>query len=236
MMDWHKRRDPVAPRVFGLSVVLMSFTVAVGALLWPDRVLLVLLMLMAGSVLSSVAYAVVYPIYRRVLRLTTRGASEPHLVALILWYLSLGGVFMFIAIPMYAMPHGRPRIAKAQADTRAIASAISVYVSHCSGLPPADSSRTDCPVAAEPGGPHPLPKSLFVQQTNARGEVAGPFLNAWPRLPHGWTGAANSYAYTVLSDSKFLICAVGDSTGADSNGGAPTECGNREWAEGTLRP
>jgi hypothetical protein len=118
-----------------------------------------------------------------------------------------------------------PRIAKAQADTRSIASAISIYFAHCSGLP-ADSSRTDCPVAAEPGGPHPVPKSLFVQQTNARGQVGGPFLNARPRLPQGWTGAANSYsyAYSVLSDGKFLICAHGDSTGADSNGGAPTAC------------
>jgi hypothetical protein len=121
---------------------------------------------------------------------------------------------------------GDPVWAKAQADTRSIASAISIYVAHCSGLP-ADSSRTDCPVAAETGGPHPLPKSLFVQQTNAQGQVVGPFLNARPTLPAGWTGAGNSYAYTVLSDGKFLICAHGDSTGADSDGGAPTECGNR---------
>jgi hypothetical protein len=63
-----------------------------------------------------------------------------------------------------------------------------------------------------------------VQQTNAQGQVGGPFLNALPRLPHGWTGAADSYAYTVLSNGKFLICAHGDSTGADSNGGSPTVC------------
>ena len=117
-----------------------------------------------------------------------------------------------------------PRIAKAQADTRSIASAVSIYFHHCSGLPPADSSRTDCPVAAEPGGPHPVPKSLFVQQTNAQGQVGGPFLNGRPTLPAGWTGAGNSYAYSVLSDGKFRICAHGDSTGADSDGGAPTAC------------
>jgi hypothetical protein len=138
--------------------------------------------------------------------------------------LTLVALFMLIAVPLYINIDGRPRIAKAQADTRHIANAVSVYFAHCSGLPPADSSRTDCPVAAEPGGPHPLPKSLFVQQTNARGEVGGPFLKSWPRLPQGWTGAANSYAYTVLYGGRFLICAVGDSTGADSDGGAPTEC------------
>ena len=181
---------------------------------------------MAGSLLSTVAYAVVYPIYRGVRRLTTRGASKPHPVARTLWYLSLGGVFMFIAISWYEMSKsigGRTRIAKAQADTRHIANAVSMYFAHCSGLP-ADSSRTDCPVAAETGGPHPVPKSLFVQQTNARGQVGGPFLKSWPQLPHGWTGAGNSYAYTVLYGGRFLICAVGDSTGADSDGGAPTEC------------
>jgi hypothetical protein len=69
-----------------------------------------------------------------------------------------------------------------------------------------------------------VPKSLFVQQTNARGQVVGPFLNARPTLPAGWTGAGNSYAYYVLSDGKFLICAQGDSTGADSDGGAPNAC------------
>jgi hypothetical protein len=46
MMDQHNRRDPVGPLVFGLSVVLASFTVVVGALLffppegepdWPGR-------------------------------------------------------------------------------------------------------------------------------------------------------------------------------------------------------
>jgi hypothetical protein len=158
---------------------------------------------------------------------TRRRAATVQMMA-ILWYLALGALFMLIAIPMYMSPnpYGRHRVAKAQADTRHIANAVSLYFAHCSGLP-ADSSRTDCPVAAEPGGPHPLPKSLFVWQTNARGQFGGPFLNGRPTLPSGWTGAGNSYAYTVLSDSKFLICAAGDSTGADSDGGAPTECGNR---------
>jgi hypothetical protein len=154
----------------------------------------------------------------------------------ILWCLALGALFMLIAIPMYAGSgnYGRSRLAKAQADTRHIANAVSDYFAHCSGLP-ADSSRTDCPVAAEPGGPHPLPKSLFVPQTNARGQFGGPFLKSWPRLPQGWTGAANSYAYYGLSGGKFLICAQGDSTGVDSIAGAPPVCGDREWADAQVK-
>jgi hypothetical protein len=70
MMDQHNRRDPVGPLVFGLSVVLASFTVVAGALLFfpPEGERLAGAgFRLAGSVLSTVAYAVVYPIYRGVL-------------------------------------------------------------------------------------------------------------------------------------------------------------------------
>jgi hypothetical protein len=111
-MDRHKRRDLVGPLVFGLSVVLASFTVVVGTMLeegplsTSHRLALLLRgrafdVLMAGSVLSTVAYAVVYPIYVR--RRTTRGASKPHPVAHTLWRLSLGALFMFIAFSMYEL-------------------------------------------------------------------------------------------------------------------------------------
>src|SRR4029077_20827962 len=40
-----------------------------------------------------------------------------------------------IAVPLYANLQARARIAKAQADTRAIASALSIYMAHCGGLP-----------------------------------------------------------------------------------------------------
>jgi hypothetical protein len=48
-------------------------------------------------------------------------------------------------------------------------------VRHCGGFP-ADSSLTNCPVAPEPGGPYLVPQSLLLQQTNARGEIGGPYL------------------------------------------------------------
>src|SRR5262245_42271131 len=166
-------------------------------------------MLIVVSVLSMVAYAVVYPIYCCVRWLTPHRAWKPHLTAPALWFLSLGGaLLMLIVIPLYANIGGRPRVAKAQADIRSVASAVSIYWAHFSGLPPADSSRTDCPVAAEPGGPHPLPQSLLVQQTNAQGQAGGPFLNRLPRPPAGWTGAGNSYAYWILPGGNFVICAT----------------------------
>ena len=126
-----------------------------------------------------------------------------------IWYLSLG---FFVMLPSYIGLHPSPDLAKAHKDTRYLARAISDYFAHCSGLP-ADSSRTDCPVAAEPGGPHPLPQSLLVRQTNARGQVAGPFLKRWPQMPKNWTGAAKSYAYYILPGGRFVICAKGDGTG-----------------------
>jgi hypothetical protein len=114
-MDRHNRCDPV-----GLSVVLASFTVVVGACLfllqrdpdWQGRAfgLRAFELLVWVSILSTAVYAVGYPIYRGVRWTTTRGASEPHLVAVILWCLTLGALFMLIAIPMYAMPHGRSRL------------------------------------------------------------------------------------------------------------------------------
>ena len=45
------------------------------------------------------------------------------------------GILAAIAVPLYANVQARARIAKAQADTRSIASAVSIYAAHCGGLP-----------------------------------------------------------------------------------------------------
>jgi hypothetical protein len=65
---------------------------------------------------------------------------------------------------------------------------------------------------------------LLTQQTNAQNQVGGPFLNSAPTLPAGWGGSGTSYKYTTTAAGTFVICGTGDSTGADSNGGAPTAC------------
>ena len=45
------------------------------------------------------------------------------------------GILAAIAIPLYANVQARARIAKAQADARALASAISIYAAHMGVVP-----------------------------------------------------------------------------------------------------
>ena len=45
------------------------------------------------------------------------------------------GILAAIAVPLYSNTQARARLAKAQADTRALASAVSIYAAHCGGLP-----------------------------------------------------------------------------------------------------
>jgi type IV pilus assembly protein PilA len=128
------------------------------------------------------------------------------------------GILAAIAIPLYANVQQRARIAKAQADTRAIASAVSIYSAHCSGLPAA-ATATNCPTTtAVVSGV--VPDNLITQQTNGLNQLGGPFLNSQPSVPAGWTGSgATSYKYTSTTAGTFVICASGDGTSADSNGG-----------------
>ena len=51
------------------------------------------------------------------------------------------GILAAIAIPLYANVQARARLAKAQADARALASAVSIYSAHVGALP----TRTDRP-------------------------------------------------------------------------------------------
>ena len=115
----------------------------------------------------------------------------------------------------------RVRIAKAQADTRTLASAIRDFAAHCGGLPIGGTNNTtNCTAAtAAPSGPVELPSVLLTQQTNAKGEVRGPFLGAMPTLPGGWKGSGNSYSYYTFATGRSTVCATGDGTGANSDGG-----------------
>jgi type IV pilus assembly protein PilA len=128
------------------------------------------------------------------------------------------GILAAIALPLYQNMQARARIAKAQADTRAIASAIGIYSGLCGGLPDNTSTGTNCPMATGQNGA--LPSVLLTQQTNGQNQVAGPFLNALPTLPQGWTGSGSSYKYTSSASGAYYVCGSGDSTAADSNGGA----------------
>src|SRR5436189_6232293 len=71
------------------------------------------------------------------------------------------GILAAIAIPLYANVQQRARIAKAQADARALASAVSIYGAHMGARPTSGA-----------GGLTALPPAV----TNAPGRRAGPRL------------------------------------------------------------
>jgi general secretion pathway protein G len=101
------------------------------------------------------------------------------------------GILAAIAIPLYANVQARARIAKAQADTRAMASAVSMFQAHMGTLPT---------VLAD----------LITSTTNAQNQVAGPFLGAVPRPPATWSA---TYTFTPnAAAGTFTIAATGDGT------------------------
>ena len=143
------------------------------------------------------------------------------------------GILAAIAVPLYANVQARARIAKAQADTRAIASAVSIYAAHCGGLPDLASAAATCPWTAAAQANATVGGVLLIQQTNAQGQLGGPFLNlgaggAGPVVPAGWTGDAldGQYRFDSQVAGTFGICAFGDGVGVTSNGRsvAPASC------------
>ena len=101
------------------------------------------------------------------------------------------GILAAIAIPLYANVQARARIAKGQADARALASAVSIYAAHMGIVP------TGLGV-------------LTVVAVNSLSQSAGPFMAKIPDTPAGWS---SPYAYASdTASGTFVISAVGDST------------------------
>ncbi len=104
------------------------------------------------------------------------------------------GILAAIAIPLYANVQTRARVAKAQADSRTLGSAIAIFSAHMGALPAA---LTD----------------LTQQTTNGLGQAAGPFVARVPTPPPGgspaWSGA---YTYPSSSAGAFSVTANGDGT------------------------
>jgi general secretion pathway protein G len=100
------------------------------------------------------------------------------------------GILAAIAVPLYANVQQRARIAKAQADARALASAVSIYGAHMGVVPTALNQLTS-------------------QVTNGQNQVAGPFMASVPPAPSGW--AAYSYAADTATGT-FTISSNGDGT------------------------
>lgn len=100
------------------------------------------------------------------------------------------GILAAIAVPLYGNVQQRARIAKAQSDSRAMATAAAIYGAHMGNVPTGLSDLT-------------------TQATNAQNQVAGPFLASIPAAPSGWT----PYSYTAdTAMGVFTISASGDST------------------------
>jgi type IV pilus assembly protein PilA len=99
------------------------------------------------------------------------------------------GILAAIAIPLYGNVQQRARIAKAQSDSRGLATATAIYGAHMGNLPSALSQLT-------------------TQATNDQNHVAGPFMASIPAAPAGWS------AYSYAADTAvgvFTISATGDS-------------------------
>ena len=100
------------------------------------------------------------------------------------------GILAAIAVPLYANMQARARIAKAQADIRGLASAVSVCTAHMGTLPSVLSLLT-----AIATGPQNI--------------TAGPFMAAIPTPPSTVWGSAYTYAINAAV-GLFTISAAGD--------------------------
>ena len=119
------------------------------------------------------------------------------------------GILSAIAIPLYQNMSSQARTAKAQADTRTVASAVVQYSAACGDLP-GQAGDTCVPGGAAPG-------SLLVVQTSPGGQTAGPFFATFPPPPGGWGAAYVINIPGPTGPGSFQIVATptnGDNGGA----------------------
>jgi hypothetical protein len=83
----------------------------------------------------------------------------------------------------------RARIAKAQVDVRAIASAVSIYAAHMGTIPT-------------------TLREIAVASRNGHGQTSGPFMSEIPAPPSRWT----PYTYAPGEGGTFTVASSGDGT------------------------
>jgi type II secretory pathway pseudopilin PulG len=103
------------------------------------------------------------------------------------------GILAAIAIPLYANVQARARVAKAQADTRTLASAVSIYAAHMGSLPAALTALT-------------------APAVNGLNQSAGPFMASVPAPPSGGTPAWGAYGDASSTSGTYAVTATGDGT------------------------
>ena len=117
------------------------------------------------------------------------------------------GVLATIAIPLYANVQARARIAKGQADVRALASAVGMYQAHTGAFPAALTTLT-------------------VTASNQDGQTAGPFIASVPSPPSGWSSSSGPAAQAVANARGNLPVSSGSGYGyATAASGAFTVSG-----------
>ena len=127
-------------------------------------------------------------------------------------------ILAVIALPLFANIQSRARIAKAQADTRAIAGMLAAYAIHCGNLPPSGGT-----VAGGACNGQGL-AALTVAQVNPLGAAAGPFIAPLPTVPTGWSftveAGVQTYTYVTpapgLPAGTFQVSSTGDGFTASS--------------------
>jgi type IV pilus assembly protein PilA len=116
---------------------------------------------------------------------TQRGFTLIELIIVV----AIIGILAAIVIPLYSNFQARARLARAQADARALVSAVSMYSGHMGTLP---TTLTQ----------------LTTVVTNTQGQSGGPFMSTVPTGPDGW----GTYGYTSTASGTFTISNSGDGT------------------------